>query len=107
MYLFPRGVSGNGPIRSIPTCKMIKIYSTSKISMHDAAIELCVFVPSTCILLTLARACAAKGYCSRSVGLFLGRLICFSARFLSNRGCCRCQTWICGYVQRALGTARV
>ena len=37
----------------------------------------------------------------------LGRLICFSARFLSNRGCCRCQTWICGYVQRALGTARV
>ena len=88
MYLFPRGVSGNGPIRSIPTCKMIKIYSTSKISMHDAAIELCVFVPSTCILLTLARACAAKGYCSRSVGLFLGRLICFSARFLFNRGCC-------------------
>ena len=28
-------------------------------------------------------------------------------RFLSNRGCCRYQTWICGYVQRALGTARV
>ena len=27
--------------------------------------------------------------------------------FLSNRGCCRYQTWICGYVQRALGTARV
>ena len=25
----------------------------------------------------------------------------------SNRGCCRYQTWICGYVQRALGTARV
>ena len=29
------------------------------------------------------------------------------ARFLSNGGCCRYQTWICGYVQRALGTARV
>ena len=28
-------------------------------------------------------------------------------RFLSNRGCCRYQTWICGYVQRALGTTRV
>ena len=28
-------------------------------------------------------------------------------RFLSNRGCCRYQTWICGYVQRALGTATV
>ena len=46
--------------------------------------------------LTLVRTCAAKGYCSRSVGrsvnLFLCRSICFSARFLSNRGCCRCQT---------------
>ena len=30
-----------------------------------------------------------------------------SARFLSNGGSCRYQTWICGYVQRALGTARV
>ena len=27
--------------------------------------------------------------------------------FLSNRCCCRYQTWICGYVQRALGIARV
>ena len=26
---------------------------------------------------------------------------------LEPRGCCRYQTWICGYVQRALGTARV
>ena len=54
---------------------------------------------SISLLLTLARACAAKGYCSRSVGLF--------PRFLSNRGCCRYQTWMCGYVQRALSTARV
>ena len=30
-----------------------------------------------------------------------------SARFLSNRGCGRYQMWICWYVQRALGTARV
>ena len=30
-----------------------------------------------------------------------------SARFLSNRGCCRYQTWIYGYVQQALGTVRV
>ena len=59
-------------------------------------------VSFTCLLsLTLARACAAKGYCSRLVG----RFVC--PRFLSNRGCCRYQTWICGYVQRALGTARV
>ena len=28
------------------------------------------------ILLTLARACAAKGYCSRSVGLSVGLCIC-------------------------------
>ena len=56
-----------------------------------------------CFSLTLARACAAKGYCSRSVCRFVG----LSARFLSNRGCCRYQTWICWYVQRALGTARV
>ena len=33
--------------------------------------------------------------------------VCLSARFLSNGGSCRYQTWICGYVQRALGTARV
>ena len=62
-------------------------------------------------LLTLARACAAKGYCSRSVGRSVGRSVCLCVylfpRFLSNRGCCRYQTWICGYVQRALGTARV
>ena len=64
--------------------------------------------------LTLARACAAKGYCSRSVGRFVRRFVRrrfvrrFVRRFfLSNRGCCRYQTWICGYVQRALGTARV
>ena len=65
--------------------------------------------------LTLARACAAKGYCSRSVcrsvGRSVGRSVCVCVylfpRFLSNRGCCRYQTWICGYVQRALGTARV
>ena len=38
----------------------------------------------------------------RSVGLSVG----LSARFLSNRGCCRYQTWICGYVQPALGTTR-
>ena len=63
------------------------------------------------ILLTLARTCAAKGYCSRSVGRSVSRSVCVSVylfpRFLSNRGCCRYQTWICGYVQRALGTARV
>ena len=33
--------------------------------------------------------------------------VCLSARFLSNGGCCRLQTGICGYVQRALGTVRV
>ena len=62
-------------------------------------------------LLTLARACAAKDYCSQSVflwvGLCVGRSMSLFSRFLSNRGCCRYQTWICGYVQRALGTARV
>ena len=42
-------------------------------------------------------------YCSRSVGLWVS----LYPRFLSNRGCCRYQTWIFGYVQRALGTARV
>ena len=52
-----------------------------------------------------ARACAAKGYCSRSVGLCV--CVYLFPRFLSNHGCCRYQTWICGYVQRALGTARV
>ena len=55
-------------------------------------------------LLTLARTCAAKGYCSRSVYLSVGRSVCLCVcvylfpRFLSNRGCCRYQTWICGYV---------
>ena len=53
--------------------------------------------------LTLARACAAKGYCSRSVGLSVG--------FLSNCGCCRYHTWIWWYmymyVTQVLGTARV
>ena len=39
--------------------------------------------------------------------IVVGRFVGLSARFLSNRGCCRYQTWICGYVQRALGTARV
>ena len=48
----------------------------------------------TVILLTLVRACAAEDYCSRWVGRFVN--------FLSNRGCCRYQTWICGYVQQAL-----
>ena len=64
-------------------------------------------------LLTLARTCTANGYCSWSVGRSVRRLVnllvcdfvSFSARFLSNRGCCRYQTWICGYMQRALGTA--
>ena len=55
--------------------------------------------------------CAAWGYCSRcvcqSVGRSVGLSVCLSARFLSNRGCCRYQTWICGYMQRALGTTRV
>ena len=40
---------------------------------------------------------------ARQVGLF----VCLSARFLSNGGFCRYQTWICGYVQQMLGTARV
>ena len=57
------------------------------------------FLFTRLLSLNLARACAAKGDCSLSVGL--------SAHFLSNRGCCRYQTWICGYLQRALGTARV
>ena len=60
-----------------------------------------------------------KGYCSRSVCRSVGRSVgrsvcrsvglsvCVSARFLSNSGCCRYQTWICWYVERALGTARV
>ena len=47
----------------------------------------------------------------RSVGRSVGLSVCVCVylfpRFLSNRGCCRYQTWICGYVQRALGTARV
>ena len=33
--------------------------------------------------------------------------VCYSARFLTNSGCCGYQTRICGYVQRELGTARV
>ena len=41
------------------------------------------------------------------VGLSVGLLVCLSGGFLSNRGCGRYQTWICGYVRRALGTARV
>ena len=41
------------------------------------------------------------------VGLSVSRSVGLTARFLSNRGCSRYQTWICGYVQRALGTARV
>ena len=63
------------------------------------------------LLLTLARACAAKGYCSRSVYLSVGRSVCvcicshvFSRTVAAQ---CRYQTWIYGYVQRALGTARV
>ena len=39
--------------------------------------------------------------------IVVGRSVSLSARFLSNRGCGRYQTWMCGYVQRALGTARV
>ena len=63
-----------------------------------------VFSPNiqTCLSVINPRArMRSKGSRSvcRSVGL--------SARFLSNRGCCRYQTWICGYVQRALGTTRV
>ena len=42
-----------------------------------------------------------------SVGVSVGLCVGLFLRFLSNRGCCRYQTWICGYVQRALGTARV
>ena len=65
------------------------------------------FSSTVSVLLTLARACAAKGYCSRSVFLWVGRSVgrsvCRSvgrsvslfSRFLSNRGCCRYQTWIC------------
>ena len=36
----------------------------------------------------------------RSVDRSVTQAVCLSARFLSNRGCCRYQTWICGYVQR-------
>ena len=43
----------------------------------------------------------------QSVGLSVSRLVGLSARFLSNRGCGRYQTWIFGYVQRALGIKRV
>ena len=39
----------------------------------------------------------------RSVGLAVGLPVGLSARFLSNRECCRYQTRICGYVQWALG----
>ena len=46
-------------------------------------------------------------YFSWLVGRSVGRLVGLSARFLSNRGCGRYQTWICGYVQLAIGTARV
>ena len=51
-----------------------------------------------------------KGYCSRvcvSVGQLVCLSVCLSARFLSNGGSGGYQTWICGYVQRVLGTARV
>ena len=45
----------------------------------------------------------------RSVGRLVDQsvclCVCLSARFLSNCGCGGYQTWICGYVQRALGTA--
>ena len=44
---------------------------------------------------------------TRLVNLLVCDFVSGSTRFLSNRGCCRCQTWICGYVQRALGTSRV
>ena len=37
----------------------------------------------------------------------VGQSVYLSARFLSNSGCSRYQMWICGYVQKALGTARV
>ena len=67
-----------------------------------------LIIIGSAVSLTLARACAAKGYCSRSVGRSVGRSVYLCVylfpRFLSNRGCCRYQTWICGYVQRALGT---
>ena len=43
----------------------------------------------------------------RFFGRSVGRSVSLFLRVLSNRGCCRYQTWICGYVQRALGTARV
>ena len=39
--------------------------------------------------------------------MFVCLFVYLSARFLSNGGCCRYQMCICGYVQRALGTARV
>ena len=41
---------------------------------------------------------------SRSV-LSVCVCVCLSTRFLSNCGCGGYQTWICGYVQRALSTA--
>ena len=60
---------------------------------------------------TFARVCTAKGYCSWSVGRSVGQSVCRSvglfARFLLNRGCGKYQTWIFGYMQRALGTVRV
>ena len=92
-------------------------WCVTKVSMHlSISHSLCrrssrspIMLSILLVLLTLARACAAKGYCSRSTAPVgrVGQLICFSARFLSNSVCCRCQTWICGYLQRALGTARV
>ena len=59
------------------------------------------------LLLTLAAHAQRR---SRSVcpNIYLTELrYGLSACFFSNRGCYRYQTWICGYVQRALGTAKV
>ena len=64
------------------------------------------------LLLTLAahaqrRVIVVGWSVGRSVGLSVCVCVYLFPRFLSNRGCCIYQTWICGYVQRALGTARV
>ena len=57
-----------------------------------------------CLVINPCARIRSEGRLLWSVGRFVSR---FVRTFLSNRGCCRYQTWICGYVQLELGTARV
>ena len=67
---------------------------------------------SITIIIIIITLTPSRAHAQRRV-IVVGRSVCVCVciylfpRFLSNCGCCRYQTWICGYVQRALGTARV